>query len=406
MCVTNTTQSRVQAVSLTAAQIGVTPSMLSQRLMGTFSAGLGGCQPPSSFSAMPESLDFSVPHSSDDEDEMINTSPSDKPRPKRRRKPQKPGKTAKLNDRHFVKHDYHDHSNDADYEDDSTPLDEAQRRRGGVAMSFPIKLHAVLLQVENDGLAHIVSWMPHGRCFVIHKPKEFVDLVMPKYFRQTKLTSFQRQLNLYGFQRLTRGPDAGGYYHECFLRGKEFLCKKLTRTKVKGTKFKAASSPEQEPDFYQMPPVSFCHVTPHTSDEEQSFNSQSVPSERNYSVFPSTQVSFAVPETQLFSFPGSMTQPTPPPLSMSPIASASPFAGYNNYNLSHQAMMYAAQHGPAGIDADRVLDEAVDELFLNDTQEIDNLADFVNDWDPSSNFGAMLEDDVQLGFMLERLLED
>lgn len=170
-----------------------------------------------------------------------------KPKPKRRRKPQKPGKTAKQNDRHFVVHDYHDHGNDQD-DDQSDPHD----RRGGVSISFPIKLHNILDQVEADGLSHIISWQPHGRCFVIHKPKEFADFIMPGYFRQTKLTSFQRQLNLYGFNRITRGNDSGGYYHELFLRGKPFLCKHMIRTKVKGTKFKAASSPEQEPNFYLM----------------------------------------------------------------------------------------------------------------------------------------------------------
>jgi hypothetical protein len=75
---------------------------------------------------------------------------------------------------------------------------------------------------------------------------------MPAYFGQNKLTSWQRQLNLYGFCRLTRGPDAGGYYHELFLRGRFFLTKKMLRTKIKGTKFKASSNPEQEPDFYSM----------------------------------------------------------------------------------------------------------------------------------------------------------
>jgi hypothetical protein len=59
-------------------------------------------------------------------------------------------------------------------------------------------------------------------------------------------------LNLYGFVRLTRGVDATAYYHECFLRGKEFLAKRMLRTRIKGTRIKGASSPEQEPDFYTM----------------------------------------------------------------------------------------------------------------------------------------------------------
>ena len=170
---------------------------------------------------------------------------------KRRRKPQQPGKTAKQNDRHFVIHNYHDHANDID---DSGPIGYKQPRRSsaGVSGAFPFKLHAILDQVERDGLSHIISWQPHGRCFVIHDPKEFTETVMPDFFRQSKLTSFQRQLNLYGFNRITRGSDSGGYYHELFLRGKVFLCKKMIRTKIKGTKFKAASSPDQEPNFYLM----------------------------------------------------------------------------------------------------------------------------------------------------------
>ena len=276
MCVTNIIKRRSDTAGLAAT--ANTPSLISQRLLGNFlplmqnnaesAYGSSSTVPTSApVGCGPQHQQKQPNQQQHQGTNSLNFSPftvngdqhlqQQKPRPKRRRKPQKPGKTAKLNDRHFVVHNYHDHSKDDPDENDVVEHHEEDgqqkpRRRGGVTISFPLKLHAVLDQVDRDGLSSIVSWQPHGRCFVIHKPKEFVDHVMPNYFRQTKLTSFQRQLNLYGFCRLTRGKDSGGYYHELFLRGKPFLCKRMVRTKVKGTKFKAASSPEQEPDFYAM----------------------------------------------------------------------------------------------------------------------------------------------------------
>ena len=122
--------------------------------------------------------------------------------------------------------------------------------RGGVTTPFPVKLHNLL---ESNEFSNVISWQPHGRCFALRKPKEFITNVMPRHFRQTKLTSFQRQLNLYCFVRLTSGRDKGCYYHELFLRGKSSLCERMVRMRIKGTKIKASSSPETEPDFYAMP---------------------------------------------------------------------------------------------------------------------------------------------------------
>ena len=91
--------------------------------------------------------------------------------------------------------------------------DKRRGPRGGVAIPFPVKLHQLL---DRGVHSNIISWAPHGRSFILHQQKEFVETVMSIYFRQTKLTSFQRQLNLYGFCRLTSGLDKGGYYHGKF----------------------------------------------------------------------------------------------------------------------------------------------------------------------------------------------
>lgn len=76
-----------------------------------------------------------------------------------------------------------------------------------------------------------------------------------RYFRQTKLTSFQRQLNLYGFRRITQGADSGAYYHPLFLQGRPSLSQRMVRQKVKGTGHKQPSDASSEPNFYSMPPV-------------------------------------------------------------------------------------------------------------------------------------------------------
>jgi hypothetical protein len=44
--------------------------------------------------------------------------------------------------------------------------------------NFPVKLHYMLSEIEKDGLAHIVSCQPHGRCFVVHKQKAFVEQIL------------------------------------------------------------------------------------------------------------------------------------------------------------------------------------------------------------------------------------
>jgi hypothetical protein len=359
------------------------------------------------------------------------------PKPKRRRKPQKPGKTAKQNDRHFVIHNYHDHANENKDEEDSQ---DSSDRKGGVSVSFPIKLHRILDQVAAEGLSHIISWQPHGRCFVIRKPKEFADHVMPGYFRQTKLTSFQRQLNLYGFNRVTRGHDSGGYYHELFLRGKPFLCKHMVRTKVKGTKFKAASSPNQEPNFYLMvsipggipvhsqyhlltpgsllrqPPVQSTHrVTPHHSDCDTSDDG------RSYAVYHEVP---AISTSQQDAWRQRNQEPASPQSVLNqdlafvfshvtPVSTATtqPYAPSGMTTSSNPINYPILPHQNSLDDAD--LNELFHDQLPQDTVHQDSTAavedmDLANIWDPIS-YGREdttgLANDAQLSNLLGRLLE-
>lgn len=133
-----------------------------------------------------------------------------------------------------------------------------RRTRGGVTEPFPEKLHRMLLEIEKDGMGHIISFFPHGRAFGIHDTEKFEEKIMPKYFKQSRLSSFQRQLNLYGFTRIVSGPDASGYYHELFLKGRPALCTHMRRVGIpKGVdrrKVKSAVINKKEPDFYSMRP--------------------------------------------------------------------------------------------------------------------------------------------------------
>ncbi|KAL7571130.1 hypothetical protein ACA910_014736 [Epithemia clementina (nom. ined.)] len=134
--------------------------------------------------------------------------------------------------------------------------------KGGVSCPFPWRLHECLDAVEKEGLQHIVSWQPHGRSFTVYQPKKFVELVMPRFFGQSKYASFQRQLNIYGFSRFANGKDKGAYFHLCFVRGHRSLVRNMVRCKIKSKAADASISKPLVDDFDFYHPAWLNHFEP------------------------------------------------------------------------------------------------------------------------------------------------
>ena len=124
------------------------------------------------------------------------------------------------------------------------------------SMHFPLKLYSVLDVADKDGLGGVMSWQPHGRCFVIHEPKRF-DQILDKYFPTiSKLSSFQRQLTMYGFRRITKGRDRNGYFHCKFLRNRDFLVTQIERESSRRCEKGRIQAKAADPDLWSLPFVS------------------------------------------------------------------------------------------------------------------------------------------------------
>ena len=63
-------------------------------------------------------------------------------------------------------------------------------------LPFPYKLHQLLEDVVQEGKEHIISWLPSGTAFKVHRPLLFTSEIMSNYFRQTQYKSFTRQVRL------------------------------------------------------------------------------------------------------------------------------------------------------------------------------------------------------------------
>ena len=91
--------------------------------------------------------------------------------------------------------------------------------------------------VEDPVYNDLISWAPNGRSFVIKNQSRFSKELLPLYFKHNNMASFIRQLNMYGFRKLTSIENSGlkadkddmEFYHQYFLKGQESLLEYIKR---------------------------------------------------------------------------------------------------------------------------------------------------------------------------------
>ncbi|KAJ2839279.1 Flocculation suppression protein [Coemansia erecta] len=66
--------------------------------------------------------------------------------------------------------------------------------------AFVSKLYAMVCDSDTDTL---ISWTAEGDCFKVTDPAEFSRVVLPLYFKHNNWQSFVRQLNMYGFHKIS-----------------------------------------------------------------------------------------------------------------------------------------------------------------------------------------------------------
>lgn len=88
----------------------------------------------------------------------------------------------------------------------------------------------------------IAGWsVPAGDSFVVKKPIEFAEHVIPVYFKHKNFSSFVRQLNFYGFRKVRVDAETAAsvdpkewweFRHDKFVRGRRDLLREIKRRTI------------------------------------------------------------------------------------------------------------------------------------------------------------------------------
>jgi HSF-type DNA-binding len=269
------------------------------------------------------------------------------------------------------------------------PTKAESARNNQELQRFPERLFQLLDQAERENFSHVISWQPHGRCFLIHQLDQFKALLSVLMPGMMRWKSFQRQLRRWGFTRLVEGRDCHGYYNEHFLRYRPHLLSHLRCAwDSKRTGLDLGSS-RPAPNFYLMP-----FLTPLPTSSVSSGGTEKTSFSSTTTI--SAETTFNPAANDLFDQPANNTK-----------VENNPYVGRDGHNSSSVGAHPATLPGMCTVPEDNGVDEPVIQFVQTGPE---TQATGVNGLQRKSLFGAVLDSDSWLiksdnSWTLDQVLE-
>ncbi|KAJ8983523.1 hypothetical protein NQ317_012014 [Molorchus minor] len=103
--------------------------------------------------------------------------------------------------------------------------------------NIPAFLGKLWKMVNDPSTDHLICWSPAGNSFVIQNQAHFWYELLPLYYKHNNMSSFVRQLNMYGFHKMSTvengtmdsDKDEIQFYHPYFQKGQPGLLRMIKR---------------------------------------------------------------------------------------------------------------------------------------------------------------------------------
>ncbi|KAJ7942442.1 Heat stress transcription factor B-3 [Quillaja saponaria] len=112
----------------------------------------------------------------------------------------------------------------------------------------PFLLKTYML-VEDPATDDVISWNQDGTAFVVWQPAEFAQDLLPTLFKHSNFSSFVRQLNTYGFRKIT--TSRWEFCNDKFKKDEKDLLCEIRRRKAWANKQQQLNAPNQAPTQLQ-----------------------------------------------------------------------------------------------------------------------------------------------------------